>query len=193
MIKAIIFDFAGVIGSDGYWLWLREIVPNFKQEKGYFSSIADQVDKGTITNNEFTNLLSEKLGIPQDQIWKQESKRIIINMKVVDLIGDLKKHYKIGLLTNFTHEWMTDLLKKNRLKQLFDAILISSLHKVIKPEHAAFEKILELLSVRKEEAVFIDDREVHVEGAKKFGLTAILYKKEKQLSNDLKSLGITIN
>lgn len=192
MIKAIIFDFAGVIGSDGYWIWLKEIVPNFEQEKGYFSSIANQVDKGIITNHEFTNLLSKKLGIPQDQIWEQESKRIIINMKVVDLIGDLKKHYKIGLLTNFTHEWMTDLLKKNRLKQLFDAILISSLHKVMKPEPAAFENILKLLSVKKDEVIFIDDREVHVDAANSLGITSIVYKNENQLSNDLISLGIKI-
>lgn len=192
MIKAIIFDFAGVIGTDGYWIWLGEIVPNLDQKKEYFSAIADKVDKGIITNSEFTKLLSMKLGIPQNQIWEQESMRIIINTKVVNLIRILKKHYKIGLLTNFTHEWMTDLLKKNRLKQLFDAILISSLHGVIKPEPAAYNKMLEFLSIRKEEAVFIDDREIHVVGAKKIGLTAILYKNERQLRSDLITLGITI-
>lgn len=193
MIKAIIFDFAGVIGTDGYWIWLGEVVPNLEQEKEYFSTIANQVDKGTITNNEFTKLLSKKLGIPQDRIWPQESQRIVINTKVVDLIRNLKQHYKIGLLTNFTHEWMADLLEKNRLRQLFDAILISSLHGVIKPEPAAFEKILELLAVLKEEAIFIDDREIHVNAANNLGITTILYKNERQLREELSSIGITLD
>lgn len=191
MIKAILFDFAGVIGTDGYWIWLREVVPNFEQEKSYFVQIVDEVDKGTITINEFTKLSSRKTGIPQDTIWTEISKRIIINHELVGFIKKLKRQYKIGLLTNFPQEWMNDILAKHNLNPLFDARFISSLHGMIKPEPGAFMKALELLDSKKEEVIFIDDRQVNVNAANALGIRSFLYTSLEQLKKDLKSMGVS--
>ena len=49
MTKALIFDFAGVIGVDAYWVWLEENVSDLALQRDYFQAIADQVDRAEIT------------------------------------------------------------------------------------------------------------------------------------------------
>lgn len=190
MIKAIIFDFAGVIGSDGYWIWLKEKFPSIEGKKGYFQEISEQVDKGIITNQEFAHLLSEKTGIPHKDIWPQIYGKIIINDELLLLIKELKKGYKIGLLTNYTYEWLDEIFSIHNLSQYFDVKLISSKYGIIKPEQESFRKILEMLDVKKGEAIFIDDRQSHVDASNKLGLKAFLYENLKKLKEDLNKIDV---
>lgn len=190
MIKAIIFDFAGVIGTDGYWIWLREKVKDIENQEEFFHKLGNQVDKGIISHEQFVNQLAEKSGVSKELIWPQVFERIVINFDLLGLIKELKKNYKIGLLTNFTYPWMEKLFEKYKLVQYFDEVLISSAYKVIKPEPEAFAKVLELLEVSKEEAVFIDDRQMHVDGAENFGIKAFLFTSNEQLKKDLQEIGI---
>ncbi|MDP3697003.1 MAG: hypothetical protein Q8R55_03135 [Candidatus Taylorbacteria bacterium] len=62
MIKALIFDFAGVIGVDGYWVWLRENVPHIEEQRPFFQKISEEVDKGIITNKDFVGQIAKETG-----------------------------------------------------------------------------------------------------------------------------------
>ncbi len=185
MIKAILFDFAGVIGVDGYWVWLRENVLDIEAQKDYFEKISDDVDKAVITNKEFVSLIARTTEVPSSQIWPAIYERIKINHEVLAYINKLKKKYKIGLLSNFTHEWLEEIFEKHRLYPYFDTIYISSRYGMIKPEEGAFWKALELLDVKPEEAVFVDDRQINIEAAKKLGIKGILFTGVEQLKKDI--------
>lgn len=50
MIKSIIFDFAGVVGSDGYWIFLKEKLHDLEKRKNYFQELSVKVDNATLTN-----------------------------------------------------------------------------------------------------------------------------------------------
>lgn len=190
MIKAIIFDFAGVIGTDGYWVWLKEVVPDLESKRNYFQTLADKVDKGIITNQQSVLALANATRIPPNEVWPQVYVKIIINKSLVEYIEELKRHYKLGILSNFTYEWLEDLIEKHNLIQYFDAVVISSRHKVLKPESAAFQKILSILQISPKEAIFIDDRQIHIDGASKVGIKGLLYTTNEKLRQDLLSLGI---
>ena len=109
MIKAIIFDFAGVIGTDGYWVWLKENVKDIENKIAHFQELSEKVDRGTITNKEFVDSLSQKTGIDSKEIWPAVFERIIINNGLLEYIRKLKANYKIGLLSNFTYEWLDEI------------------------------------------------------------------------------------
>lgn len=190
VIKAVIFDFAGVIGVDGYWVWLRENVPNIEKKRPFFQKISEEVDKGIITNKEFIEQIARETGKDVNVIWPQIFQKIVINKVLLQYIAQLKTQYKIGLLTNFTHEWLDEIFQKYTLAPYFDQIIISSRHKLIKPESEAFLKILELLQVTEEEAVFIDDRQGHVDASNKIGLKAFLFATNEKLKEDLENYGI---
>ncbi|MBI3092921.1 MAG: HAD-IA family hydrolase [Candidatus Levybacteria bacterium] len=190
VIKAIIFDFAGVIGVDGYWVWLRENVPNIEEKRPFFQKISEEVDKGIITNKEFVEQIARETKKDVNIIWPQIFQKIAINTALLEYITQLKTVYKIGLPTNYTYEWFDEIFQKHNLTPYFDQILISSRYKLIKPEPEAFLKILELLQVTKEEAVFIDDRQGHVDASNKIGLKAFLFVDNEKLKQDLESYGI---
>lgn len=54
-------------------------------------------------------------------------------------------------------------------------MLISSEHRLIKPQREAFEKILQMLTATPENTLFIDNRETHVTAARNLGLNAIQF------------------
>lgn len=189
MIKAIIFDFAGVIGADGYWVWLRTVVPDIDSQKPYFLKLSEKVDRATISNKGFLDQLSKRIGVPKETIWPAVKKHIIINKDLLEFIKSLKEKYKIGLLSNFTHEWLREVINENHLKSYFDQILISSEQKLIKPELEFFQKIFDLLGINKDEVIFIDDREYQIDAANKFGIKSIQYTSNDQLKKDLRNLG----
>lgn len=186
MIKAILFDFAGVIDkADGHWAWIKEVYPNAEREKQNFRELDDKVDKGTISNEEYITQTSQITGVPTELVWPGIYKKIIINKELLDYIEDLKKRFKIGLFSNYTYEWLEEFIEKNHLTQYFDSIYISSRHGMIKPEKGAFRKALEILGVAPEEAVFVDDRQVNVEAANELSIKGILYTGVEQLKKDI--------
>lgn len=188
MIKAIIFDFAGVIGADGYWIWLRKNIPDIESKREYYQKISEQVDGATISNAEFVKAISDNSGISEDRIWKEIYPEIVINKELLNFIKDLKKKYRIGLLSNFTSPWLREIFNKHNLHEYFDEVIISSEHKLIKPDPAIFKKILKMLGVSSNEAVFIDDRQVHVDAANKLDIKGILFSSNQQLKDEFREL-----
>ena len=190
MIKGIIFDWAGVIGADGYWIWLRKNVKDIDEKSPYFQDISEKVDRAEMSHEDFEKLLAGLFGKSAQEIWQEIKREIVINDELVRIIRNLKNHYKIGLLSNFTYPWLNELISENNLYALFDAHVISSQHKVIKPNKEAFDKILGMLGVSPGESVFIDDRQGHVDAAKKFGLKGLLFKNNSELLEEFRSLGV---
>lgn len=111
-----------------------------REEKAQFQAFADKVDRGLITGKDYVQLISQETGKPAENIWPEIFERILINHQLIHVIKKLKQHYKIGLLSNFVYEWLDHLLIHHRLHQYFDEIVISSKHKIIKPEPEIFQK-----------------------------------------------------
>ncbi|MDE2590511.1 MAG: HAD family phosphatase, partial [Patescibacteria group bacterium] len=170
MIKAIIFDFAGVIGAEGYWLWLTENIHNLESSKDFFLHLSNQVDRGDITDKEFISILAAHSRKSPDDIWPEIFEKIIINENLIATIKKLRGVYKIGLLTNFVNEWITEIINHHKLQNYFDHIVISSREKIIKPDAKIFLLMLDHLQIHPDEAIFIDDRQNNVDGANAVGM-----------------------
>ena len=188
-VKAVIFDWAGVIAADGYWAWLHKNVPSARENKATFQELSEQVDSARISHDDFMQRLSQESGKPVDQIWDEVKREIVIDENLVAFIRELKQKYKIGLLSNFTHAWLSEILTENNLWDLFDHNVISSEHGIIKPEPEIFHKMLDLLEVAPGEAVFIDDRQYNVDGANAVGIKGLLYTDLETLKKDLNEIG----
>lgn len=111
MIKALIFDFAGVITTEAYWIWLNKNVAEFATKQEYFMEVADKIDKAEMTNREFVKILSDETGIPEEEIRDSVFEELVINKSLLALIEQLKNQYKIGLLSNYHGEWLRHLLE----------------------------------------------------------------------------------
>jgi HAD superfamily hydrolase (TIGR01549 family) len=96
------------------------------------------------------------------------------------VLKELKKKYKLGLISNFgIPECGHRLLKDFGLRELFDVIIISAEVNQRKPSPEIFKKALQDLNVDASEAVFIGDMlELDVKGPKSVGINTILIKRE---------------
>jgi putative hydrolase of the HAD superfamily len=73
-----------------------------------------------------------------------------------------------------------------------DSVTLSCEVRLVKPERAIYERCLEGVALRPEQALFIDDREVNVRAAREAGLRALRFESVERLRSDLEGLGIRV-
>lgn len=183
MIKTIIFDIGGVlIGYD----WRAYMMKLFNGDEKLVDALItnifknqrwDEVDRGVLTEEELIASFSQDAPELRDQIqlfW--------------DNCGDALWQY------DFTHEWLDELKARGyqllylsnwsdnlyhlASKQLdflpkLDGGVFSYKVKLIKPDHAIYNTIIERYDLNPSECVFLDDKIENIEGARECGLNAI--------------------
>lgn len=192
MIKSIIFDFFGVICPDLYWTWLKVRVPDLESQRDYFQKLSDRLDLGEISPEEFIKTLSEKTDVVEKDVVPQMFEALVIDEPLISLIKELKKTYKIGLLSNSNSHFIDQILTEHNLGDLFDAKIISEKVGFIKPQPEIFKIALDQLNSKPEEAIFVDDREGHAKAAEKVGIEGLVFKDAKILREELKQQGILV-
>jgi len=144
-------------------------------------------ERGEVSDEEFLTKLS---GFINNRIDKQTlisvySKIFTVNEDVVALLPELKKKYKLVLLsnTNIIHQkygWGEYSFLKN-----FDKLILSHEVGSVKPEEKIYRAVEDYTKLPSEEHIFIDDIFEYAEGAKKLGWDAIQFKNYKQLVEEL--------
>ncbi len=186
VIKAIIFDFFDVIRTDAYNTWLK--AHNLARE-GEYADAAVQQDLGNETVQRFFERLSELQGRP---ITSEEiDSGAKVHHDVLAIAEELRKHYKIALLSNAPSVFLRGLLTKHDLERYFDEIIISSEVQMVKPDPQIFTLMLSRLGVEPSETIFIDDNIGHVTAAQKLGIHSIQFVSAAQLQKDLRAAGVT--
>ncbi len=110
--------------------------------------------------------------------WPRQSR---LDPEAPELLRRLRAGYKLALVTNFpdlpTAHRVFDTLN---LWEYFDAIVVSAEVGYRKPSPLIFQKALEQLKVKPQEAVMVGDTlEADIEGAKKLGIKTILIDPER--------------
>lgn len=199
-IKAVGFDFGGVIGGD----------PNIGHEftkastdllgvtigewrKVYFS-INNLINTDKKSKRDFwLRFLEEFNQVDKiDQVLAQDlamAKRyLVVNQQIISLIDELRERgYKVGLLSNASGE-VAGNIKALNLASHFDSFLFSAEIGLQKPEIVAFEYLAKSLGVDLANLIFIDDAEMSLKTASEAGFTPILFKSYEQLVVELTKL-----
>jgi putative hydrolase of the HAD superfamily len=115
-----------------------------------------------------------------DAYFRPYVARIHVPKYVAPILSDIRRSFKIGLITNFTHApAVRDILQKNDLAKSFDSIVISDEVGWRKPHPNIFQKFLDDVSVDPLETFFVgDDLRYDITGAKTIGMRTILLQSE---------------
>lgn len=192
MMKAFIFDFAGVIAPGPLIGWIKKI-PAEDPRKKLFKDNSIKWDLGHLNESEFYAVISQITGTAPEKVWDTYYENSLVHTDVVTLIKRLKKNYKIALFSDNFAPLLRKMLKKHELTELFDEILISSEHTMKKPDPKFFELMLSMVHAKKDEVIFIDDTAENIKAAQKLGIHSILFTDTAQLRNELKLLNISVN
>ena len=166
MLKAVFFDLGytltrGVNISKKIDALLKPYNLDWKKFYPHWKNFYFLRSVGKIANDKEMFLLLEKIwrrkDIPFREIRDVVFESHIIPEKSIKIIKEIKKEYKLGLITNFVHEWAEKILKTKGIYNLFDLILVSSKIGIRKPNAKLFYIALKQFSIKPNEAVFISD------------------------------------
>ncbi len=110
-----------------------------------------------------------------------------------ELIEELKENgYRIYLLSNASSRH-PDYWPKIPASRLFDGVLVSYSVKTVKPQQEIYAILCERFGLRPEECFFIDDLPVNAAGARKYGMSSMVFHEDmEELRNRLREAGVKI-
>lgn len=156
-------------------------------------------DRGDLTAEAYWSKLAEDAGIEMDPGKLEEICALDmamwsnVNTAMVEWVHQLRSSgLKVGLLSNMHPDMVEHCRKQFRWLDNFDFVTFSGEVSLIKPDRAIYEHTLRGLGVIASEALFLDDREVNIEAARRLGIHAIRFCSLEQLRNDLTAAGFPI-
>lgn len=192
MIKAVIFDFGGVLASEGFQDYISEHVAPYKSIQSEISDMEDSVNRGDLPVSIYDDFLAKMTGGKPEALDKELIAGYVIHIDMLRIVQKLHNAgIKVAILSNFPNEWFVKLTEKFHLNHFFDAIFVSSKLHLIKPQLEFFQVALKRLKVEPGETVFVDDRSPYVEEANKMDMHGLVFTSAKKLQHDLSHLGLS--
>jgi len=101
-----------------------------------------------------------------------------------------KKGYKIYFLSNFSEKARKVFARDLDFLEKGDGAVLSYTVRMIKPDPAIYQLLIDRYNITPERAVFLDDTEVNVIAARNAGLNAITFTNREAAMEELKKLGV---
>ena len=186
MIKAIIFDCFGVIYPDTLALVERPYLTANDDRRQKIRDLRLQCDMGLIDRDAFWNSAAKILSISRVQLDRELDKIGGADWELLEYIKSHKHAYKTAIVSNVGRGFLERIFDNRRPEvDYFDVVIASGDIGVMKPDPRIYKIVADRLNVKPHEAVFIDDKQVHCEGAKHVGMQAILYRDFHQFKREL--------
>lgn len=188
MIKAIIFDFFGVLVTDALQTICDELAVRNPQACSEVKDIIKAANHGLISPAESNQRIAGLLGVTVEQFRGRKTVGETRNQSVIEHIKSLRSQYKTAVLTNATAGSLERRFSPDELRELFDEQVISADIGYMKPEPEAYLITADRLEVRPEECVFVDDRSGFCDAARAVGMQAVHYRSFAQFKQDLEMI-----
>ncbi|MFZ1249173.1 MAG: HAD family phosphatase [Candidatus Saccharimonadales bacterium] len=184
--KAIIFDLYGVLGLNGWQAFKLKHFSERPQDWEHLRALGQRVDTGQATQAELVQALVATTGESTATI-RYQFEHTVPNVELLDYIETLRPRYKIGLLSNASHDVVGEVFTREQA-QLFDE-MVSSFHVgLAKPDPKMFRLMAQKLGVDPSECVMVDDQTRHIAAAKKLGMKTVLYASVEQTKEAIEGL-----
>ncbi|MCX6750405.1 MAG: HAD-IA family hydrolase, partial [Candidatus Pacearchaeota archaeon] len=92
----------------------------------------------------------------------------------LEILADLAKRRKLGIISNLPHDSLVYELQKYGMRELFDTITVSYQVGVRKPHPEIYLEAMRRAGAKPENSLFISHDEAEVNGARAVGMEAIL-------------------
>lgn len=194
--KAVIFDMGGVLLRSVDSVPRDAIARRFgttreKLEKFVFRSLTSvQSEIGEVSDIFHWETVLRHFGHSEEdprKIYAEYFSGDAIDQDLLEFAESLKPEIKIGLLSNAWVDSRKRLGALFNFIEIFDVSIFSAEVKARKPEPEIYRIMLEKLDVKPDESIFIDDFPENIEGAKKLGISTILFKNTQDTIRNINS------
>ena len=194
--SVIVFDLGMVLIPYDYNIALERLE---KIEKGFGVNclnhykanyeIHRRFERGDISEDEFLNKIMVVFDgkVDKETFKKIYSEIFIVNEDVAALLPELKKNYKLILLSNTNSIHREYGWKNYGFLKYFNKLILSYEVGAVKPEEKIYRAVEKVSERHPYELVFIDDVKEYADAAIKCGWDGIQFTSYKKLVNELKS------
>jgi len=199
MIKAVVFDFGGVLvrteDQAGRRQWERRLGLEeraldrlvFQSEVAARATVGD-ASEAAIWEHVATTLKlpAGELAAMQNDFWAGDK----LDTDLVALLASLRPRYRTAILSNYWPTGREIIARHFGLEQAVDTIFISAEEHLAKPDPRLYQLVAGRLGVQPVEAVLVDDFLANVNGARAAGWQAIHYQAGLDVRAELEKLGV---
>ena len=195
-IRTIFIDFGGVIvrtedkeprrlQAEKLGLTSRDL------EKIIFESESSQrASTGEITEDDHWQAVAESLAVTRAEVDKITAEFFSgdrADISLIDFLRSLRPERKVCLISN-AWSGLRTFVTRQKLDDVFDAMVISAEVGLIKPDPRIYRLALAKLGARPEESVFIDDVPANVDAARSAGMVGIEFTQPEKVLEELKQI-----
>ena len=199
-IKAIIFDAYGTlfdvnsaaekckdkIGNKwesfaNYWrttqleyTWLRSLM---KRHKDFWQVTEDSLDKSMKTFEIDSSMRNELLDLYKILSPFKEVPEVLKSLK--------EKNYKLAILSNGTPSLLNELVKRNKLDNLFDDLFSIEEAGIYKPDSKVYDMPIKKYNIQKNEVAFLSANTWDVSGGGNYGYKSIWVNRNNNIFDKL--------
>ena len=195
-IHSVFIDFGGVIvrtedkeprrlQAEKLGLTSRDL------EKIIFESESSQrASTGEITEDDHWQAVAESLAVTRAEVDKITAEFFSgdrADISLIDFLRSLRPERKVCLISN-AWSGLRAFITRQKLDDVFDAMVISAEVGLIKPDPRIYRLALAKLGARPEESVFIDDVPANVDAARSAGMVGIEFAQPEKVLEELKQI-----
>ena len=196
MIKAVLFDFGGVLAEEGFKQGLRAIAKERGLDPEDFYEIAGELVyqmgyvMGSSDEQTYWNAVREKTGVRgEDKEFREEIlKRFKLRPDMMEVVERIRSSALIVAILSDQTNWLDELDQRTPFHHHFDYVFNSFHLKKTKRDPSIFRDICAVLGVRPEEGLFVDDNLQNIERAASQGLGTIYFKGVGEFKKEIETL-----
>lgn len=151
------------------------------------------LDRGTLPWQDAVVRAAKRTGLSKADVTgflRQVPSSLVAIPETVDLLYRLKaKGHSLFCLSNMHVASIDHLEKLYTFWEVFAGVVISCRLNLCKPEPAIFTYLLETYGLDAADIVFIDDTEVNLSAAARFGMQTVKFESPAQCESQLQALG----
>jgi epoxide hydrolase-like predicted phosphatase len=196
MIKAILFDYDGVLTTDntGSHTTNKHIGKvsglSYDVVERAFTPFNFDLNIGRTTYEEVWPVVCSRMNYELDiSVLQDAFKSTPRNTEMFSLARKLKSRYAVGIITDNKKDRMDCLKVVHNLADIFDPIIVSAEQGVSKQDPEIFECALQRLRLRPEETVFVDNTQSNLIAPRTIGIHAIFH---DDVRNDVQGLSVKL-
>jgi len=192
-IRAVIFDYGGVLAAEGFREGLEAIALRHGLEPAEFFTLASDAiyETGYITGRGteagYWNALRRKTGLTGEDsdLAGEILRRFVLRPRMLAAVRALRAHGFITAILSDQTDWLERLDVRDRFFLEFDRVFNSYRLGKGKRDATIFDDTVRALGVVPQEALFVDDHAGHVDRAASRGLRAVLFRDQDRFLSDL--------
>ncbi len=193
MLRAILFDFGGVLAEEGFVEGMKAIAKrNGLDPEDFYRISSDLVyQTGYITGGDdehsYWNALREKTGIKgDDQDFREEIlRRFKLRPEMMAMVKELRFSGCIVAILSDQTNWLDELDRRTPFHHHFDHVFNSFHLGKTKRDPSIFRDVCNFLGALPGEVLFVDDNSENVKRATSQGLTAIHFEGAREFRAEM--------